>query len=223
MRTYHLIEIFLIFYLLLIFKLDLIAGSDNKTGDQHLKLTRTPDFCKDNFSEVDCDKLSPVCLHCSYIKSCVYGNITTGKCSVPAGINCKGPKEFTVNLTCAYCYQSPASSHICEKRGYCKVRSSSRERQVVNCTVDSSQHCLGSRKFLKSFRCNWTSGCSWSKTLLLSITVGGFGVDRFYLGHWEEGLGKLFSFGGLGVWTLVDIILIGVGYITPADGSLYIC
>lgn len=47
-------------------------------------------------------------------------------------------------------------------------------------------------------------------------------MDRFYLGHWEEGLGKLFSFGGLGVWTLVDIVLIAVGYITPADGSLYI-
>lgn len=57
---------------------------------------------------------------------------------------------------------------------------------------------------------------------IFSITLGGFGVDRFYLGHWEEGLGKLFSFGGLGVWTLVDIVLIGVGYITPADGSLYL-
>ena len=55
-----------------------------------------------------------------------------------------------------------------------------------------------------------------------SVTLGGFGVDRFYLGHWKEGLGKVFSFGGLGVWTLVDIVLIAVGYVGPADGSLYI-
>ena len=55
-----------------------------------------------------------------------------------------------------------------------------------------------------------------------SITLGGFGVDRFYLGHWEAGLGKVFSFGGLGAWTLVDIILIAVGYVGPADGSLFI-
>lgn len=55
-----------------------------------------------------------------------------------------------------------------------------------------------------------------------SLTLGGFGVDRFYLGHWREGLGKLFSFGGLGVWTLVDLILIIIGYVGPADGSLYI-
>ena len=40
-----------------------------------------------------------------------------------------------------------------------------------------------------------------------------------YLGYWREGLGKLFSFGGLGVWTLVDVVLIAVGYIRPEDGS----
>ena len=47
-------------------------------------------------------------------------------------------------------------------------------------------------------------------------------VFRFYLGHWQEGIGKLFSFGGLGVWTLVDVVLVAIGYIGPADGSLYI-
>jgi len=52
--------------------------------------------------------------------------------------------------------------------------------------------------------------------------VGGFGIDRFYLGLWREGIGKLFSFGGLGVWTIVDVILIATGYVGPADGSLYI-
>ena len=47
-------------------------------------------------------------------------------------------------------------------------------------------------------------------------------VSRFYLGHWQEGIGKLFSFGGLGVWTLVDVVLVAIGYIGAADGSLYI-
>ena len=45
---------------------------------------------------------------------------------------------------------------------------------------------------------------------------------RFYLGHWQEGIGKLFSFGGLGVWTLVDVVMVAIRYIGPADGSLYI-
>ncbi len=45
---------------------------------------------------------------------------------------------------------------------------------------------------------------------------------RFYLGHWQEGIGKLFSFGGLGVWTLVDVLLIAIRYLGPADGSFYV-
>lgn len=55
-----------------------------------------------------------------------------------------------------------------------------------------------------------------------SVTLGGFGVDRFYIGLWRSGIGKLFSFGGLGVWTIVDVVLIAVGYVGPHDGSLYI-
>lgn len=47
-------------------------------------------------------------------------------------------------------------------------------------------------------------------------------IFRFYLGHWQEGIGKLFSFGGLGVWTLVDVVMVAIRYIGPADGSLYI-
>jgi hypothetical protein len=39
-------------------------------------------------------------------------------------------------------------------------------------------------------RCHWTSGYSWRKALFLSITMGGFGVDRFYLGHWKSAIGK---------------------------------
>ena len=55
-----------------------------------------------------------------------------------------------------------------------------------------------------------------------SVTVGGFGIDRFYLGHWRSALGKLFSFGGLGVWSILDVILVGSGYLTPENGSAYI-
>ena len=60
---------------------------------------------------------------------------------------------------------------------------------------------------------NWTQGHKWFTALLLSVTLGGFGADRFYLGHWQEGIGKLFSFGGLGVWTLVDVVMIAIRYV----------
>lgn len=82
--------------------------------------------------------------------------------------------------------------------------------------------CLGRREFTKQVLCNWTAGARWSTALILSLVLGGFGADRFYLGHWQEGIGKLFSFGGLGVWTLLDVLLISVHHLGPADGSLYI-
>lgn len=81
---------------------------------------------------------------------------------------------------------------------------------------------MGKRKFNKFTRCDFFSGYKWSTALFLSVTLGGFGVDRFYLGNWQEGIGKLFSFGGLGIWTLIDVILIATGYLKPSDGSLYV-
>ena len=54
---------------------------------------------------------------------------------------------------------------------------------------------------------------------VISITLGGFGADRFYLGQTTYGVIKLFTFGGIGLWGLVDIILTATGYLSPADGS----
>ena len=71
-------------------------------------------------------------------------------------------------------------------------------------------------------RCNYSTGKRWTTAFLLSFTVGGFGIDRFYLNHWASACGKLISFGGLGVWSILDVILIGTGYLGPADGSAYI-
>lgn len=54
--------------------------------------------------------------------------------------------------------------------------------------------------------------------LLLSIFLGQLGVDRFYLGYIGLGLLKLITFGGCGVWWLIDIILIATRKVTDSDG-----
>ena len=49
-----------------------------------------------------------------------------------------------------------------------------------------------------------------SKTILiiLSYLFGIFGVDRMYLGCYGTGIVKLLTFGGLGIWYFIDLLLI---------------
>lgn len=60
-----------------------------------------------------------------------------------------------------------------------------------------------------------------SKTtaLILSIFLGAFGIDRFYLGHIGSGILKLLTGGGFGIWWLIDIIMIATGSLKAKDGT----
>jgi TM2 domain-containing protein len=63
-----------------------------------------------------------------------------------------------------------------------------------------------------------SQGYDWTVALVLSILVGEFGVDRFYTGSIMLGLLKLITFGGCGIWWLIDIILIVTGSYKDANG-----
>ncbi|XP_053128591.1 TM2 domain-containing protein 3 isoform X1 [Hemicordylus capensis] len=208
-------------------KVAIIPTSTHIPASKAPDVTAVPSYVVECPSNGPCSRLPPKCMTCKTNFSCIYGKPAVFDCTARPQVHCVDQKNvrqenFTIHMTCQICWQLPPSDYICSNSTNCKTVSCPRERYSANCTVRDHIHCLGNRTFPKMLYCNWTGGYKWSTALALSITLGGFGADRFYLGQWREGLGKLFSFGGLGIWTLIDVLLIGVGYVGPADGSLYI-
>ena len=52
---------------------------------------------------------------------------------------------------------------------------------------------------------------SWITTVLLCQFLGTLGVHRFYTGRIVSGIFQLLTFGGFGIWTLIDLIMIVSG------------
>ncbi|GAB1610665.1 TM2 domain-containing protein CG10795-like [Argonauta hians] len=98
---------------------------------------------------------------------------------------------------------------------------------VVTCQTAPNITCIGEShngtdKFPRHVPCKWTNGHSFETALLLSIFLGMFGVDRFYLGYPAIGLLKFATLGFMFLGQLLDILLIATQVVKPADGSDYV-
>jgi hypothetical protein len=57
-------------------------------------------------------------------------------------------------------------------------------------------------------------------TTLLAWFLGQFGAHRFYLGKIGTAIAMLFTFGGFGIWALIDFIYAVTGNMKDKDGKL---
>ncbi len=63
------------------------------------------------------------------------------------------------------------------------------------------------------------SGKSQITAAILCWLVGIIGIHRFYLGYTWQGIVQILTLGGLGIWTLIDLIRIIIGSLEPKNGS----
>jgi TM2 domain-containing membrane protein YozV len=55
-------------------------------------------------------------------------------------------------------------------------------------------------------------------TILLCFFLGTFGIHRFYVGKVGTGIVQLLTLGGLGIWALVDFIMVVTGNFKDGHG-----
>ncbi|XP_064630457.1 TM2 domain-containing protein 2-like [Lineus longissimus] len=160
-----------------------------------------PEFSFDEHSGIKYDPKSPL-IKCTYLPL--------------QFLECDTPVDLTGNETAR-----DSLGYGCTKWGgekYEEVQNTS-----VMCRVLTGIECYGERAFLKDgFPCIKYNGHYFVTTLIYSVLLGFLGMDRFCLGHTGTAVGKLLTLGGVGIWWIVDVILLVTGGLLPADGSNWV-
>ncbi len=55
-------------------------------------------------------------------------------------------------------------------------------------------------------------------TILLCFFLGALGLHRFYVGKIGTGILMLLTFGGFGIWVIIDFVMIVIGKFTDKEG-----
>lgn len=128
-------------------------------------------------------------------------------------IQCQEPVDHKGNVT-----SKDELGFGCIKFGGIKYESV--EKTKVSCTVLDNIECFGNRTFFREgIPCIKYSDQYFTSTLLYSILLGFLGMDRFCLGQTGTAVGKLLTLGGVGIWWIIDIVLLVTNNLIPEDGS----
>ncbi|KAL8561502.1 hypothetical protein ACOMHN_011184 [Nucella lapillus] len=131
-------------------------------------------------------------------------------------LNCSDPVDLKENATELY-----IKGYGCSQWGGRKYDQVQKTKVV--CTVLPGIECFGNRTFLRGgIPCIKYTGHHFVTTLLYSVLLGFLGMDRFCLGHTGTAVGKLLTLGGVGIWWLIDIVLLVTGTLKPVDESNWV-
>lgn len=70
-----------------------------------------------------------------------------------------------------------------------------------------------------SRKINKEAGDNWIYTFILNWLLGCTGAHRFYTGYIGIGIAQFLTLGGLGIWSLVDMISIGLNKYKNIEGE----
>ncbi|KAG9489454.1 hypothetical protein GDO78_005428 [Eleutherodactylus coqui] len=122
-----------------------------------------------------CSKLPADCMTCNTNYSCIYGKLVTFDCKAKPQVMCvddnhQRQENFTISMTCQFCWQLPPSEYECSKSNssICMTVSCPRQRYNATCTVKDHVHCLG--RFSRGIRYFLSSNAfyTFTKTVLLN-------------------------------------------------------
>ena len=148
------------------------------------------------------------------------------------GVQCQGEQQDPCLQPSVDCSSLLPGQFLCLDKDIDPNTQQLRGCHLVNGSVLASQQCEAipgvvcqescNSTFTKQVPCKFTNGYNYDTALLVSVFLGMFGVDRFYLGYPAMGLLKFSTLGFFFIGHLVDIILIATQTLGPADGSHYV-
>ncbi|EDW82550.1 uncharacterized protein Dwil_GK25073 [Drosophila willistoni] len=128
-------------------------------------------------------------------------------------LECKDPIDHRYNLTA-----KTEKGYGCLRFGGSTYEDV--EHTKVQCTVYTDIDCFGPRTFYRDgVPCVRYTDHYFVTTLIYSMLLGFLGMDRFCLGQTGTAVGKLLTMGGVGVWWIIDVILLITNNLLPEDGS----